>query len=307
MNHSGVGGDRNRKGSRASSASVHASFEKRATHKPVIVEGIGEGKLITVHPSQFKLLDVDPAYQRGATTMVTQIYRALQAGGKVIDPVTLCKRKGTGDRMWIVDGHQRVCAYQQAAMPFQAMLHESDDVESEKSLFIALNSKRALSANVIVKAWTGPVGNMLRKANESMEHPLYGRINFTQSASDSKIAASSLVRSVLCVIGVDKSGGRVEQNLSRIDMAMSKPLNKAKVEHFLRLIGRVSPSGTLPALVLRAIGTIADERWDKTENLSLPTNKSIEKMRTKQWGAEVMLVEKYLVVLLENVRKAWKA
>lgn len=288
---------------RAKSAAVRELSEKRATHKPVVVEGIGEGKLITVTPAMFKLLDVDPLYQRGETKMVGQIVRALQAGGKVIDPVTLCKRKG-GETLWIVDGHQRTCAFQDLGLPFQAMLHDSDGVEAEKSLFIALNSRRALSANVIVKAWTGPIGTMLRKATESAEHPLYGRVNFTQASSDSKIAAASLVRGMLSSIGVDRTGGRVEVNLSRLDMAISKPTNKAKVEQFLRVVGRACPQGIMPALVLRALGSVAHERWE--DDIVIPSNKIVERLRTKQWAAEVVLVEKYLPVLLNTVRKVWK-
>jgi hypothetical protein len=292
-----------RRNTRAESAAVAAHHDKRAAHKPVMVEGIGPGELITVTPGMFSMLDVDPAYQRGETSMVGQIVRALQGGGKVLDPVTLCQRRGS-DKYWIVDGYQRVCAFQQLRLPFQAMLHKSSSVEDEKSFFVALNARRAVSPNVIVKAWTGPIGAIMRKANESFEHPLSGRINFTQSANATRFAASSLLRACLSVIGQDKSGGRVEVLLSRLDLAMSNSIQRARVEHFLRLIGRISPTGYMPVIVMRAIATVAFEHWEKV--VEMPSPKVMERMRVKQWAASTVLVEKYLPILINDVRKIWK-
>lgn len=298
------GGSGPRKRLRSESVALANAHEKRTQYKPVAVTGISPGKLITVTPSMFSRLDVDPSYQRGQTSMVTQIVRALQAGGAVLDPTTLCQRKGS-DNLWIIDGFQRVCAFQQLRVPFQAMLHESDSAEAEHAFFIAMNSRRAVSANILVKAWTGPSASMMRKANESFEHPLSERINFTQSSNDARIAASSLVTGMKSVLGVASGGGRVEVSLSRIDLAMSKRLNVARIEHYLRLIGRICPKGALPALVLRAVGEVARERWE--DDTQMPAPKVIERLRNKNWAAEVVLVEKYMPVLLEAVRKIWKA
>jgi hypothetical protein len=292
------------KRTRAESENIASAIEKRAQFKPVVVTGIGPGKLVTVKASEFGRLDVDPAYQRGRTNMVNQIVRAIQAGGAVLDPVTLCMRPDS-DRLWIIDGYQRVCAFQQTKTPFQAMLHESDSGEAEHEFFIAMNSKRAVSANVIVKAWTGPSGTLLRKSNESMEHPLYERINFTQSNSDSKFSASTLVTGLKSVVGADRTGGRVEVHLSRLDMAMQKRMNVARAEHYLRLIGKVCDRGSLPAMVVRALGIVASERW--TDDVTMPPLKVIERLRAKNWAADVVLVEKYMPVLLEQMRKVWKA
>jgi hypothetical protein len=294
----------NQRRRRIESPAIQAALEKRAQYKPVTVSGIGEGKLITVTPSMFGRLDVDAAYQRGETNMVGQIVRALQSGGKVLDPVTLCQRPDS-DKLWIIDGYQRVCAFQQLNMPFKAMLHESDSADAEHQFFIAMNARRSVSANVIVKAWTGPSGFLLRRANESMEHPLYDRVNFSQSSSDARIAASSLLNGVKCAVGIDRTGGKVDVVLSRVDMALAKRLNVARAEHYLRLVGLVAPKMYLPALVLRAIGTVAYERWQNDTHM--PTLKVIERMRNKNWAADVVLVEKYMPVLLDAVRKIWKA
>ena len=292
------------KGSRADSPAVAAANDLRAGFRPVVVDGVSDGELITVTLSMFSSLDIDPAYQRGETTMVGQIIRAVQAGGKVLDPVTLCQRKGS-DKLWIVDGHQRVCAFQQLRIPFKAMLHKSVSPDAEHHFFIALNAKRGLNANVIVKAWTGPSGVMMRKANESLEHPLYGRLNFSQGANESRISATSLARGVMCVVGHGKNSGRVDMIMSRIDLAMAKTMNRARAEHYLRLIGLACPQGNLPALVLRAIGDVASERWEK--QVYMPPRKVIDRMRVKTWAASVVLQEKYYSVLVDTVGKMWRA
>jgi hypothetical protein len=289
---------------RAESAAVAAVADRLSHHKPVIVTGISPGEFITVTPSMFSRLDVDASYQRGETGMVNSIIRTLQSGGKVLDPVTLCERRGDkDDKLWIVDGHQRVCAFQHMKMPFTAMLHKSDDVDSEKTFFVALNAKRSLNANVIVKAWTGPVGEMIRRANENPEHPLYNRINLTQSSNDAKIAASSLVRSLNALTGTNRSS-QISVMLSTVDLAIiTRKLDRARVEHYLRLLGYVSPSGSMPHLVLRALATVARERWKN--DAVIPNKKVIERLRTKQWATACILVEKYFSILLDVVRKAW--
>jgi hypothetical protein len=293
-----------RGGNRAQSVATAMSAEKRAGFKPVTVTGISDGDLILVTPKMFGNLDVDPSYQRGETNMVTQIVRAIQNGGMIPDPVTLCARKGT-DKMYIIDGHQRVCAFQHLGVPFKAMLHTSNDVSAEHAFFIAMNSRRAVSANVIVKAWEGQSASVIRKANEMLSHPLNDRVNFSQSASATRLAASSIVGGMREVTGTFNGSGRIEQNLSRIDLVMSASrLQVARVEHYLRLIGMVSPSGTVPHLVLRAIGEIAREHWQS--DVKLPTLKVIDKLRMKQWASEAILTEKYRSILVGIVRKTWK-
>ena len=293
----------NRKATRTTSDAVRIASEKNAKYAPILVKGISAGELMTITPSMFGRLNVDPSYQRGETVMVNQIVRAIQAGGSILDPVTLCERKG-GDELWIVDGFQRVCAFQQTKTPFKAMVHRSDSAESEHQFFIALNAKRAVSANVIVKAWTGPSGSVLRRANESLEHPLSGRINFAQGSNSNRISASSIVGGMLLATG-SGSRGRIEVMLSRLDMAMSKSLVRARVEHYLRLVGMISERVCQPALVLRALGDVAAERWER--DVVMPNRKVIERLANKNWEGSVILSAKYYPILLETVRKVWKS
>ena len=287
---------------RLANETVRAGHEKRSRYKPVIVDGIGKGSLITVTPSMFKLLDVDPSYQRGKTTMVNEIIRVLQAGGKVFDPVTLCERRGS-DKLWIVDGYQRVCAFQEMHLPFEAMVHKSDSAECEHDFFIALNSRKAVHANVVVKAWNGPSGALLRKVNEAIEHPLYERLNFSQGSNVSRIGASIIARSLLILCGSERSG-HIRVLLSSIDVSMSKAIVRARIEHFLRLIGRMCEKGALPDIVMRALAMTAVERWE--DDVQMPKNKVIERLKAKNWSAEFPLNTKYLPVIVNAIKKIWK-
>lgn len=288
---------------RTESRAVERASEFRAGYKPVAVTGISEGRLVTIQPEMFSRLDVDPAYQRGETMMVLQIVRAIQAGGVILDPVTLCKRKGS-DTLWIIDGHQRVCAFQQLGKPFNAMLHESESAESEHLFFLAMNSKRAINANVIVKAWTGPSGTVMRKANESLAHPLYNRLNFSQSNSESKLSASSVANAMRYVVGVGASAGRMEVVLSRIDLAMSKRATYAYAEAFLRLLGEVCPTGSLPVLVMRAISIVAHEYWK--DGIVMPKPAVFKRLGEKKWAADLIIAEKYMPIIINAVKKIWK-
>ena len=294
-----------KRATRITSAAVRAQADRRLQQKPVVVTGIGPGELTTITPKQFGKLDVDPSYQRGQTSMVAAIVRALQAGGKVFDPVTLCRRRG-GDVLWIVDGYQRVCAFQQLQISFTAMVHDSESAAAEHQLFIALNTRKAVSANVIVKAWTGPAGEIIRKANESMEHPMYDRINFAQNSNENRFAASSLVRGMLCSIGASRSSGSMNELLSRLDTQLGDKhsMNRARAEHYLRLCGKICERGYIPALVLRALGAVAYRHWER--EVTMPSMKVIERLREKHWAAEVQLVEKYLPIIEQTIAKVWK-
>jgi hypothetical protein len=288
---------------RSESPAIAAAIERRTLKAPLTVKGIGQGRLVKIEVSQFSKLDVDPTYQRGETNMVGQIVRALQSGGAVLDPVTLCQRSGdkTG-KLWIVDGYQRTCAFQQLGIPFQAMIHESESVDAERQFFISLNNRKAVSANVIIKAWDGISGELMRSANEDFQHPLYNRINFQQGNNDNRISAGSLVRGMTAVVGIDRSGS-THEHLSRLDTALHNRNARARVEFYLRLIGKACPKGFLPAIVLRGIGTVARERW--SDEVDLPHTRVLVRLYEKNWKEEV-LGEKYFAVLLDIIRKMWR-
>src|SRR5262245_10461772 len=85
-----------RKGTIASSEAVRKAVDARRMVMPLTVQGISPGTLHKITPAEFSDLDVDPSYQRGETTMVNHLITAIQAGGLVLDPVTLCRRTSWG-------------------------------------------------------------------------------------------------------------------------------------------------------------------------------------------------------------------
>lgn len=297
-----------RRSTRVLSAPVRAAAEARTNRAPLVVQGISLGRLITIKPSAFDRLDVDPSYQRGETGMVGDLIRVLQAGGQVLDPVSLCRRPWQDpDKMWIVDGYQRVCAFQQLQVPFQAILYDSDSLDAEKKFFVSLNSRKAVSADLIVKSWVGPSGAMIRAADANPAHPLCGRIHMQQGTNRAKIGGTILARGMLAAATGLEPNGSAQRVLARLDHAISeKAANKARAEHFMRLFPAVLTDKVPSVFVVIALAHVAYDRW-KIE-IAPPKTSVIEKLRVIRWDQEVpALTKKYQPVLAELVKRAWRA
>jgi hypothetical protein len=273
------------------------------------VEGISQGRLTVVTPATFGKLDVDPAYQRGETSMVSDIINALQAGGLVLDPVTLRKRPWAKDReqLWVVDGHQRVCAFQELNVPFQAMVHESESLDAEKKFFLALNSRKAVGADVIAKSWTGPCARLLMAASQNPAHTLYERVSYAQGFNESRLGAMVVVRGAwTATSGMPGTGGSAQRLLSRLDVAIGPPEKKLRAEMFLQLMGDAFPKGSCSLLVSTALSVVAFERW--SEASKYPAAQQVERLRKVSWRMEVpVLTAKFRPVLVELIRRIWKA
>lgn len=289
-------------------ARVRAANEARRKYTPLVVTGISRGNLLLITPDKFDRLDVDPAYQRGETSMVADIVNVIQAGGEVLDPVTLCKRHWAKDKetLWIVDGHQRVCAFQQTKKAFQAMVHQSDSLEAEKKLFHALNTRKAVGTDVIVKSWTGPAGTIIVAANASASHSLYERVNFQQSGNKSRIGAAVLARGMLSAASGALVAGPIPRILSRLDVALGPSAKKAMAERYLQMVGEVCPNGALPLLVMIVLALIANERWK--DGGQYPSAKVIDRLRKVNWRQEVPeMTNKFRPIIADIITKTWKA
>jgi hypothetical protein len=207
-----------RKDTRALSEKVRIASEARAMNAPLVVAGIGAGKLQTIR------LDVDPRYQRGQTSMVRELVRVIQAGGKILDPVTLCRRpwENGGQQLWIIDGHQRVCAFQELTLPFEAMIHDSESVEAEKAFFLSLNQRRSVSGDTIVKSWTGPSSKMLGAVHDDPAHPLYQRVHFGQGAARTLLGAATIIRGAASAATGIAHSGSIQKQLAKLDFAVTE-------------------------------------------------------------------------------------
>lgn len=298
-----------RRETRALSEKVQAAADRRAIGKPLVVEGIGPGRLVTVTPPMFGRLDVDPAYQRGRITgWINKLIQVLQAGGEIPDPVTLCTRPWDSDpnKFWIIDGWQRVCAFQSVGKEFRAIVHESASQHAERTLFLALNSRYMVSPNAIVHAWDGPGGHVIVKADSDQSHPLYNRIHFGQQGRRGKVGAATLCRGVSAAVTGSRISGDIYRHLRRLDAELrASKANVAMAEHYLRLIGMIftndSPQN-MPALVL---GLVAHERWKN--GIAMPSARTLERFHKVNWKGEVpSFAEKFLPVLMALVRRIWK-
>ena len=299
-----------RRSTRAESEAVRLAADRRAIGKPLVVEGIGPGKLMRIAKGMFGKLDVDPGYQRGRVTpWINKLIQVLQAGGEIPDPVTLCVRPWDEDpqKLWIIDGWQRVCAFQSMGRDFNAIVHESESQHAERSLFLALNSKYSMSANSIVHAWDGPAGLIINKADSDPMHPLFNRVHFGQSGRRGKCDASTLCKGICTAVTGVRISGDIYQFLRRLDAELnrSSKTNVAVAEHYLRLVAHIFANDRplyMPAIV---IALIAHERWQ--HSITLPSSRVIERFHKLNWKAEVpSFNEKFLPVLMSLVRRIWK-
>jgi hypothetical protein len=157
----------------------------------LIVEGISDPTSHMIEPAEFTRLEIDARYQRGRTNEVNDLIHVLKNGGKVYDPVTLCRRKG-GETLYIVDGHQRFWAHHDCGLPMPAIIYESTGWEAEALLFQAMNMRRGLTPDIIVKSHQGPGAALLRKV-AAEESQLIPRV-FAPGVSPRGLAIIALAR-----------------------------------------------------------------------------------------------------------------
>ena len=296
----------------ATSEAVRKQVDARRIISNVAVQGISQGSLHKITPEQFAALDVDPGYQRGETSMVVKLVNVLQSGGAVLDPVTLCKRTSWGKdkhKLWIVDGYQRVCAYQQLGLPFQAMVHESESLDAEKKFFLALNNRRAVSSDIIVKSWTGPSGRLIVGVSEQPSHSLYQRVNFSQGKNGSRLGALILARGALRAavpIGSKNGGGAAQTILSRLDVALHNETKRHLAEAYLQLIGCIFPKGSANVLVALALAEVMHEKMSEDKE-PFPSRKTLERIAAINWRHELpVLSMKFRPVIVALINKAWR-
>lgn len=291
---------------RVLSEKVRLQAEANARRAPLVVRGIGPGKLVTIGVTQFAKIDVDPSYQRGKTAMVPELVRVLQAGGVVRDPVTLCKRPWSADpeRLWIVDGWQRVCAHQQVGVAFSAMVHESESLTSEKAFFLSLNNRKALSADLVLKSWEGISGKLIRGANENKDHPLFDRVHLEQGSNKTKVGGVVLARAMLAASAGLDGFGPTQRVLARLDHALTDKMAMARAEHFMRLVALAFHARAPHGMVLACLGEVAHQKW--LRDVTLPKLSVIEKLRTMKWDEECPMVKKFHPVVVQTIKSLWR-
>lgn len=264
-----------------------ATVARNRSWTPLCSTGFHFVANLIIQPHEYGKLDVDPIYQRGRTTSVPEILAALQSGGKVTDPVCLAQRPWQPEskgKYFIVDGFQRACALQECNMPIEAKLYSSDSIEDECIEFIIRNNRRLLTNNIQVKAWRGPVNDLLTCLNGKKDCPAWGRLDFMHSGGD-KLSSATLAR------GIDRllNGARVNMDirkiLSRCDNALTTNSAKVKATYYVYLIATIFPkyARLLPSM---AFAEVARKRWEKFDGPvpPFPSKGAITRLSKINWA-----------------------
>jgi len=244
------------------SPKVFAKHQDARRRTILIVEGISKPETRFIDPKDFVNLEIDSRYQRGRTNEVNDLIHVLKSGGKVYDPVTLCRRKG-GDTLYIVDGHQRFWAHHDCGMAMPALIYQSENWQAEALLFQAMNMRRNLTADTVVKSHQGPGAEMLRKAAEDENHLLFNRIHFG-APGRRQYKAAQVIRAMLAVSRDVIPSGGVSLVCGRLDHAIENdPYAAVRCNALLRLLPRIFPPGmAMPKmLAMIAVARVAENRW----------------------------------------------
>lgn len=298
------------------SPAIAAAALKRRIGKPLVLELAPKfSREITV--KQLDDLRIDETYQRlKVTNWVLTLTQALLAGGKIPAPATLAMR--ADGHYYIVDGQQRYWACVEAKVPLPCVIYDlrgrskEDAVAFERKLFTILNSTRADTANHIVKAWPGALGQMLRDADSDQDSILFGKINFGNNRAR-PFGASTLVRTLVILLGrtgVTKAGsGGTHATLAAAEELYKQPQAKERVRVFLGVLAEVfgdQHETGAPHYVLKAFAKVAQEVWNG-DGPSMPSQRSISAFRRINWHTYVPSGHaKYVPVILDAIKERWK-
>lgn len=299
-----------RKDTKATSTAVARAASAARLRTTIVCQGIGEGELITIGKDKFNLLDVDQRYQRDRIGMrVNDLIEAISKGGMIPDPVTLVKRtfREPGidqNKLWVIDGQQRVMAFLELNMPFKAMLHTANSIENEANFFLAMNNRTIVNSNVIVHTWPGHAGKVIRSAAQDVDHPLYGKIDFKGRKGAFRAAVLAAAVANACGVG-DK--GSIQDILSRIDGGVERDShNVGRSKAVLHLIAAVFPQGYPSAIAMRALGDAACQKW-LNGGQPLPCKKCLYNITRINWSVLAPTNNDRFRCLIEmEISKRWK-
>jgi hypothetical protein len=179
-----------------------------------------------------------PGYQREEiTSEVGDLADVLRRGGAT-EPIHAVSRawetKYGKQKIWIVDGQQRMWASIDANCDLTVMVHSVESPEEERGLFEAMNSRVKLNANLRVFNHGGAASKLLIADNEDQASPLFQRIAFG-TCRHTKISATTLVVALGIVSGsTSQQAMKLLPNLDRRLEKGSEPFKS-----FLRAVGLV--------------------------------------------------------------------
>jgi hypothetical protein len=226
------------------SAAVLRASQARRVRQVVIVEGITAPESLSIMPSEFHRLHLDDRYQRQPREhLINDLITVLKNGGEIYSPITVCQRLGEEDRLYVVDGQQRMWAHMRCSIPIPARVHKSTGWQAEAMLFQVLNTTDAMSANARIKSYQGRAAAKLRTLSEIPGQPYYNQIDFAQGGFR-PFGALILLRAMLGGACGAKGTGSVLQILPRLDLVLENdPSALARLDLLLALIPQCFPVG----------------------------------------------------------------
>lgn len=285
-------------------------FAKIRVRSTLIVEGISSPEVRFIKPGEFARLAVDPIYQRPRdTALVNTLIHVLRGGGRIYDPITVCKRPD-GDKLYIVDGQQRFWAHYDTQTEIPALIYQSSGPSAEALLYQAMNARRNLSANNVVKSHQGLGADLLRQAAADESHPLFGQVDFGDQRRP--YAAMPMLKAMLVVSRDGLPNGKAADVCARLDHALANDdMAEVRCLALLRMIPRVFPAQHPPRiLALLGLAKVAYDRWEykRTQDpISLiPSHKICERLRTTNWGVTVISASfAHLRMVTDQVERRW--
>lgn len=164
--------------------------------------------------------------------------------GSVPPPIDVVTRdyeedKARKNKLWVVDGVQRMYALLALDMPIKANVHHVQNIDEEKSLFILLNSHHRISAQLYMTNYTGASVQFLREVDATESHPMYNRILLAHyTGSHEKMQGPTIALAISIAFNVSSGSFSPQRTLPKVD-ALLRNGQKENVLQFLHDLGSV--------------------------------------------------------------------
>jgi hypothetical protein len=283
--------------------------------KPTLVTGIVSREMVAIPWEHLSEIKVDTSYQRPRREDIVAVIRnALECGGECPFPAVLVDRDNRPSEpqgRYIVDGQQRMYAHREAKKSLHAIVVRVGTHDEERKLFVVANTRASISPNLLVHAWPGPSGDMLRDANADTGHSLCGRVKFdsySEGNLQQPIGAYSLAAGLMALLRDEKPGGKVERVMAFADGGLAGRGGAVRARFYLELVARVFHDIQPKPVLTVALAQVAKSRWKNT--VEAPPEGLISALRKIEWTNERVMPEmkmQFCALAREAIEKRWPA
>jgi hypothetical protein len=272
-----------------------------------------EKTLVWIKHEDLSKLETDSEYQRPLLKWSNDLGAVLAAGGTFPSPIALATR-GDDPTFRIVDGIQRTGAAKAQGIGLWAQVYRVNDADVEVRLFQILNTNKALSADLVVRASTGPIPELIRAANRDERSRLCGRIRL--SSGRHNIGAFSLLKGMHgAMTGSENVQGRVQLAVAAVNALAKNDATQCRARAYLELVGHVwgseaeplKPEHRPPSIVFHAIGIVLGRRLNEGAHVGLPIGASLHSLRHTNWNREIPgNAAKFIPIAVDEISTRWK-